>query len=266
MKNMRILIAQLASLTSFLMATTNISAQDISSEATYGAIELAGNFQPDPFVIDLSAGGNIDASDIDGCVGYISNAPDFKLSYTKTSTYDLGIFVISDADTTIVINTPGRDWYCNDDFDETDGINPGVMFSNPATGIYDIWVGTFDKGDSYPAAQLVITELGAPWNSTQPPAEERPASIDIYNWDCVNERGVRTQYFRQGQGEPFRYILHVPGNNPPQFAGTMMIIYEDDKYFVLREDQNQEVILLKNGEAGMQTIFGIEVKMSCTQR
>ena len=94
-------------------------------------------------------------------------------------------------------------------------------------------------------------------------AEERSRPAEVYNWDCINERGVRTRYFAQMPGEPFTYIVDIPGNNPPQITGTMRIIYEDDKSYILK-DTCIETLLPKNGKRGKQTISGfIEIAFDC---
>jgi len=148
---------------SLLVFSAAASAQDTSAESTYGSAELTGNFLPDPHSVQLQAGGAIDASAIDGCIGYISNAPDYEISYSDRAEFDLSVFVVSDTDTTLVVNAPSGEWYCNDDFDEAGGTNPGMVFSPPEEGVYDIWVGTYEATDSFPAAELVVTEIGPPW-------------------------------------------------------------------------------------------------------
>ena len=65
----------------------------------------------------------------------------------------------------MIVNDPSGNWHCNDDFDSAGGTNPGVVFSQPVAGIYDIWVGTYSEGEAFESANLHITELGAPWDS-----------------------------------------------------------------------------------------------------
>ncbi|MEQ9812541.1 MAG: hypothetical protein RLO50_07140 [Azospirillaceae bacterium] len=132
-------------------------AQDFSLTPTFGEAELDTGFMPDPQAVTLAAGGDIDAASSigEGCVGFIADAPDFRLYYSAGSTYDLAFFVQSDADTTLVINAPDGSWHCNDD---ADGLNPAVGFDQPMSGQYDIWVGTYAEG-AFPAAVLAVTEL-----------------------------------------------------------------------------------------------------------
>lgn len=132
-------------------------AQDFSQEPTYGYLNLNTGYVPDPAVIPLESGGDIDASTIQGgaCNGYISNAPDFRVNYTAGTDFPLIISVLSDADTTLVVNAADGSWACNDD---TDGLNPAVTFANPTSGQYDIWVGTYGEAAVYPAG-LYISEI-----------------------------------------------------------------------------------------------------------
>ena len=141
-------------------------AQDLSASARYGAVTLESDFRPDPHVVNVESGGPDAASSHgSGCTGYISNErADFELTYTDAGRYSLGIYVVGDDDTTLVINDPSGRWFCNDDFNARGGTNPGVVFSNPADGTYDIWVGAYEQGGTGSDVQLIITETGAPWD------------------------------------------------------------------------------------------------------
>lgn len=130
-------------------------AQNVSLSPTYGTISLSSGFSPDPYVVSLDAGGSISASNI-GCTGYIANAPDLRLNYRAGDSLPLIISVTSEADTTLVINTPNGGWACNDD--GGNGSNPSIRFNAPQTGQYDIWVGTYTDGGIRPA-DLHISEI-----------------------------------------------------------------------------------------------------------
>lgn len=130
-------------------------AQNMSLPANYGEIILNSGFTPDPYVVDVVAGGNIDAAGIGGaCRGSISSAPDFQITY-RAGSLPLAIRTRSGADTTLVVNGPDGRWYCDDD--SFGNLNAQVFFSNPQSGVYDIWVGRFNGGTA--PAQLLITEL-----------------------------------------------------------------------------------------------------------
>ena len=133
------------------------SAQDITADATYSTFELTAGFMPDPHSISLAAGGGTAVTEA-GCTGYVADAPDVEMTFTAGE-LPLNIYVVSDADTTLVINGPDGSWYCNDD---TNGFNPAVTFNPAVSGVYDIWVGTYDSG-SLPSATLHISELDPQW-------------------------------------------------------------------------------------------------------
>ena len=60
----------------------------------------------------------------------------------------------SSTDTTLIINGPDNRWYCDDD-SWGDG-DAEVRFNRPASGTYDVWIGTFNGGTA--SAALLITE------------------------------------------------------------------------------------------------------------
>jgi len=121
----------------------------------FGAIDLAAGFSPDPFSIELAAGGDVDASTVgDNCRGYVTSAPGFRVQY-QAGDFPLVFSVESDADTTLVIADPDGNWFCNDDANGT--LDPEIVIDAPVNGQYDIWVGTFGEGVS-PPATLHITE------------------------------------------------------------------------------------------------------------
>lgn len=129
-------------------------AQDATQTANFGEIRLSAGFTPDPLVVPMTAGGGVDASRLgNGCVGRISNAPDYQVTFTAGS-LPLVFRTRSGEDTTLVINGPDGRWSCDDD-SYGDG-DAEVRFSNPQSGIYDVWVGTY--GSEPAAAQLLITE------------------------------------------------------------------------------------------------------------
>lgn len=132
---------------------------DYSLPANYGERSLTAGFIPDPVNIEVLAGGNVDvgASDMEGCWGYASAAPDFELTYTAGS-FDLYLSATSDTDTVLIVNDPSGNWVCNDDGAE--GLNPGIQISDPQSGVYDIWVGTYSELGGFPPAMLHISELG----------------------------------------------------------------------------------------------------------
>lgn len=134
---------------------------DYSLPANYGARSLTGGFTPDPFTVEMLAGGDVEVyGNVTGsgsCRGYVTRSPDFELNFTPGS-LSLFISAASASDTTLVVNAPDGSWWCDDDGGEGT-LNPGIRFANPQRGVYDIWVGTYSQRDPVPAV-LNISELG----------------------------------------------------------------------------------------------------------
>lgn len=132
------------------------AAQDYNSTTNYGEVRLSPGFTPDPHLIGLRAGGSIDASTrFNTCRGFITQQPDVRLYWDGKGTMNLRISAISNADTTIVVNGPNGEWYCDDD--AGDDSNPLVTLS-PVPGRYEIWVGTYSSGQTKPAV-ISISEV-----------------------------------------------------------------------------------------------------------
>ncbi len=134
-----------------------VAAQNYNLRPSFGTANLHFNFQPDPFVVNVTAGGNIPAERIGGpgCVGSIAQPPDVRLNYQAGGGLPLYISARSRWDVTLVVNLPNGQWVCNDDLI---GTNPGMIFRRPMSGQYDIWIGHYDRGRGVPA-QLVISEI-----------------------------------------------------------------------------------------------------------
>lgn len=153
-----------------LVAHGSVQAQDTSAQALSGTVSLSSGFTPDPYRVELISGGPNSVERLGGsCVGYVSNSPDFELQYSAGS-LPLIFRTVAENDTTLVINGPDGRWYCDDDgYDEGDA---EVFFSSPASGTYDVWVGSYSQGGGG-SASLLITELAG--SSSAPAAStERP--------------------------------------------------------------------------------------------
>jgi len=145
---------RIAILTALVLVAVASFAQNWQADPSYGSVRLSSGFLPDPYTVDVLAGGSVSAYGLgNGTAGNIANAPDVNLYYTSGS-FTLYIYVVSDSDTTLVINTPNGQYVGNDD---ANGFNPMVVFSSPQSGLYNIWVGTY--GSSMASSTLYISEI-----------------------------------------------------------------------------------------------------------
>lgn len=132
------------------------AAQNHTLAPAHGAISLGSGFSPDPTEIAVTAGGPIEAGDLGGgCTGRIANAPSVRVDY-RAGSFPLVFRSRADSDTVLAVRSPGGGWSCNDD-GWSDG-NAEVRYDDPASGTYDVWVGSYRAGDTVSAA-LLITEL-----------------------------------------------------------------------------------------------------------
>lgn len=151
MRTVRLASAIAAALMAASAATT-AAAQDPAAAATSGGMRARAGFTPDPIQVSIYSGGSIDASRLGGaCVGMIASAPDYEFTYTAGS-FPLSFGVVSNGDTSLVINGPDGRWYCNDD---AEGLNPVLTWGRPPSGSYDIWVGAVGEASS---STLLISE------------------------------------------------------------------------------------------------------------
>ncbi len=138
---------------------------DLAAEARFGNQVLDSGFTPDPVVVDVTAGGRVDANvaTADGvtatgyCTGYVSREPTVELTY-EAGALPLYLAARGEEDLTLVVNGPDGAWHCDDD--SGGDLNPELMFDSPQSGVYDIYVGTFSQ-ETYSStdAELFISEL-----------------------------------------------------------------------------------------------------------
>jgi len=132
------------------LAAPALACPNWQAAPSYGQITLSAGFLPDPYVLDVTAGGDYDlAGCFDGWTGSVASTPDYDLVWSGSSS-QLTIGVDSEADTVLLINAPDGQWYYSGDAS-------GLTFSNPQQGLYDIWVGANSGSNGMPG-KLVITE------------------------------------------------------------------------------------------------------------
>jgi len=136
------------------LCTSIGTSQDPKLKPTFGMVELKAGFPNDPYVKKVIAGGDIQTN-LGGVTAWVAKEPDFRLNYTAGN-FALTFLTDSKADTTLLIRTPDGKWLADDDGDGFP--NAKIKIEKPASGEYNIWVGTIPKGMT-PEALLKITEL-----------------------------------------------------------------------------------------------------------
>jgi hypothetical protein len=146
---------------------------DYTLEPNFGSDELSSGFLPDPYLVELISGGNVDVSTCQlgyDCTGYATAAPDFRL-FLEDGSEGIRIFFVADAageDTALIVNAADGEWTCNDDYDSL--VDPLVQLVPAPAGQYDIWVASYSD-EEFVAGTLYITE----WDLT--PADYRDGGM-----------------------------------------------------------------------------------------
>ncbi|MCA9608093.1 MAG: hypothetical protein KC619_20935 [Myxococcales bacterium] len=149
---------------------------DYNARSNFGGGSLRTGFTPDPWPFPLTAGGGRNAVNVatlglrDAVSGeacgqsFVTRRPDFHFTFVAGQTFPMVRFYVvtsNGADATLLINQPNTQWRCNDDHHHAgwgNALMPSIDFTNPQSGRYDIWVGTYDASSRNPA-NLYVTEL-----------------------------------------------------------------------------------------------------------
>jgi hypothetical protein len=183
------------------------AAQDMTASPISGSVSRSFGFTPDPYKVNVTAGGSIQASSVSSeCSGTISNAPDFEFTYTAGGGYPLVFRLTSSADTTLLINGPDGRWYCDDD---TNGRDPELRFIPAESGTYDVWIGSYSG--RMESAVLSISELNKGGSSGQPGGEAPdPTLTATYGSRTLNSGFT-----------PDPYTVNVTSGGPLQAASIV---------------------------------------------
>lgn len=141
----------------------------------YGSHALAPGFAPAPATHRALSGGDINVKSLglgDNCLGFAARDPDFVIELTGD--FSRITFLIASAqDTTLIINTPNGSWSCDDD---TNGLNPALVYYNAQPGAYRLWVGSY-AAEAFDESVLTISESGPealPTTATGPDPTRAP--------------------------------------------------------------------------------------------
>lgn len=146
---------------------TTATGPDPARDPLYGEITLARGFQPSPYAVQLLGGGRSNAADHledPACRGYVSEAPDYSV-YLSEDMADLRFAVYSPAAMTLLINGADGRWHCSAG---GSGGEPATNFDYALSGLYDVWVGSQERGN-YAASIFYLSEN----------APDSPASFTI---------------------------------------------------------------------------------------
>lgn len=190
------------------LASASALAQNATAVPNYGTASLSGGFSGDPYTVNMTAGGNIDASSLgSSCVGDISNAPDFELTFTPGN-LPLYMSAVADRDVSLVVNLPDGSWLCDDD--SAGNLNPGLTLYSPSSGVYDIWVG--DLSGASPSATLYISELGYQGSSSGSTSSAIDLSASPYFGSVSLSSGF--------SGDPHSVSISAGGSNAASSAAV----------------------------------------------
>jgi len=117
--------------------TLNADAEPAVAQLDYGPAT-----RPDPRVVfDIPQSGFEAFGLGEECAGYIDpTRPDLVIEAAE-GLPQLMIYMVAEADGTLVVVGPDGTLYCNDDFE---GLHPGILVPNPDAGPYAVFAGTFD--------------------------------------------------------------------------------------------------------------------------
>ena len=130
-----------------------------AAEPAVGQLDFGPHTRIDPRLIFDVAPSQTEAFGLgDGCAGFITpGQPDVVIS-AEPGLPQLMIYMVSDADGTLVVSGPDGRLYCNDDFEQ---LNPGVMIPNPMPGDYAVFAGTYSGTGGM--ATLGVTIASPQW-------------------------------------------------------------------------------------------------------
>ena len=106
----------------------------------FGSETLERGFSPDPYSVDVEAGGSVDTAGSPFACGYTSYHPAFVLDWDGGNAGSfLRIFFTPDdnARATLLVHTPEGKWLCEDDL--------VLDLPSAPSGEYGIWVGSEEK-------------------------------------------------------------------------------------------------------------------------
>ncbi len=112
---------------------------------------LEAGFEPDPRIFE-TRGGSVPTDDC----GHVTDAPALVVDYTAGD-YPLSFLAEGHGvDTTLIVVDPAGNSTCSDD---AEGRNARVTFSDPGSGRYQLFPGTYETSAIGAPVEIVVTEL-----------------------------------------------------------------------------------------------------------
>ena len=181
------------------LRNTNRSFVDAFAEANYGTLLVQAGRRPEGHTATGIAGGPMDVAEvIDGCRGWVSTTPDYRIRWTG-SAESLGFsFGATESgantdDTTLTVRTPDGRWFCDDD--SAGGMNPMIIIDDPEPGDYTVWAGSYVRDAYIEGELLVLDSASIPPKDTAranaAPVEAAPPGRDDYEINQPAESEIR---------------------------------------------------------------------------
>ncbi|MCO6450161.1 MAG: META domain-containing protein [Caldilineales bacterium] len=119
-------------------------------------LDLEAGFALDPFIVSVNGGGEIDVSDlIEDCNGFVNVNPVVSLDWQGDAEF-VKAFFVSDHDPMMVVQTPNGEYLCSDDANSL-LLDPVLKITDPPTGRYNIWVGSYAENQLIPGILVLTT-------------------------------------------------------------------------------------------------------------
>ena len=179
---------------------TNRSFVDAFAEANYGTLLVQAGRRPEGHTATGIAGGPMNVAEvIDGCRGWVSTTPDYRIRWTGSAD-SLGFrFGATESgantdDTTLTVRTPDGRWLCDDD--SAGDMDPMIIIDDPEPGDYTVWAGSYVRDAYIEGELLVLDSASIPPKDTAranaAPVEAAPPGRDDYriNQPAESEMGA----------------------------------------------------------------------------
>lgn len=167
----------------------------VASSAAAQNVQINTGFRPDPVALRGTAGGPVEGTSINAeCRGYFPQQPQHRITTNGLNPVRFFTMAAGNEDVTLAIVTPSRTVYCDDD---GGGNRQAMLDVRLPPGTYDVFVGTYARGESRPYSLIATT------NTNLSPQNYQPSAAVV----------VQTNPNNGGTG-------NSPWNSPPPNSGN----------------------------------------------